>query len=388
VPLYLERRGRMFYIRGTAGPKGRRVAVNESTGTDRRELAEEELARREAEIFRAGVYGERAAVLFADAAASYQDAKPHLSAGDLKHLRRLVTHFAAAKLSAITQAACDRACRALVGAAATPATKLRAVITPLSAVLTHAARRGWCERPAFERPPPGPARTDWLTPADADRLIAAAAEHLRPLMVFLLGTGARAGEAIGLRWSDVDLTAGTVVFRNVPGEHARRTKSGRDRLAHLPPRAIAALGGLPHRDGAVFLRPGPWRQGIGEDGKPRMVHGAPMPYQGERGQFRTGWDAAWRRAGLAGHMSPHSARHSWASWRYCVRSDALDLMRAGGWSSLDLVARYAHQCPVDLAPAIVAFWGAHPDQFPAAVRARGRSAQIPRSSERKSGKSG
>jgi integrase len=361
MPLYLERRGRIWYLRGVGGPQDRRVAVNESTGTDRRDLAERHKARRESEIYRVAEFGERAVVMFHDAADSYLAANTGISKEDARRVGRLVEFFATAKLSEVNQAACDRACEALVGRDTTPATRLRAVITPLSAIVTHASVREWCAPRKFERPAPGPSRTSWLPPADAERLIEAAAAHLKPLMVFLFSIGARAGEAVSLRWTDVDLTAGVVVFRNVSGEHARRTKSGRDRVAHLPPRAIAALGGLPHRDGAVFLRParGP---------------SLPLPYQGERGQFRTGWDAAVRRAGIA-DVSPHSARHSWASWRWSLKPDLLDLMRAGGWSSLDLVARYAHQCPVDLAPAIVAFWGAHPDEFPAAVRARGQTEQ-------------
>lgn len=373
MPLKLIKRGRNWHIVGTTGPAGRRTVVRESTGTDSRDLAEAIRVKREREVYEAAIYGEKAVVSFQHAADSYLDSKPGITKGDARRVGRLSSHFALARLAEIDQAAADRACAKLCGKAATPATRLRAVITPLSAILMHASKRGWCPRPALERPPSPPSRTDWMTPAQATALIAAAADHLKPLLAFLLGTGARAGEALCLQWSDVDLTAGTVIFRNVPGE--RRTKSGRDRIARLPPTTREALANMPgERRGTVFRRPGDWQAGTDAEGKPCMVRGEPVPYQGERGQFRTGWDAAWRRAGLPGHMSPHSARHSWASWRYCVKPDALDLMRAGGWSSLELVARYAHQTPADLAPAIVAFWGAHPDEFPAAIRSRGASA--------------
>ena len=39
------------------------------------------------------------------------------------------------------------------------------------------------------------------------------ADRLHPLWVFLATTGTRRGEALALRWSDVDLTAGRATYR-------------------------------------------------------------------------------------------------------------------------------------------------------------------------------
>lgn len=362
MPLYLERRGRLWYIRGTTGPAHRRQTVYESTGTDSREIAEEARVEREREIYRAAHHGEQAVKLFADAADSYLEAHADLGAEDVGHIHRLAQHFAATRLIDIGQAAADRACAALVSAEASPARKLRAVIAPLSAVLRHAARRGWCALPSLERPPPSRARTDWLAPADAVKLLDAAADHLRPLLTFLLCTGARVGEAITLDWSDVDLAEGTVNFRD--------TKSGYDRKGvHLPPKAIVALANLPHREGAVFRRrPTKAMVKRGELG---------AVYESVSGQFKTGWAGAWRRAGLPGWMSPHALRHTWASYFYVSTRDPMWLMREGGWRSLALVERYAHAMPSHLAPAIADVWGvANPAEFPAAVRARARAAGV------------
>lgn len=61
------------------------------------------------------------------------------------------------------------------------------------------------DAPKVERRPPAP-----LTPEEAQRLVAAAPKHrLGALFVLALDTGARQGELLGLRWSDVDLTAGS-----------------------------------------------------------------------------------------------------------------------------------------------------------------------------------
>jgi hypothetical protein len=76
------------------------------------------------------------------------------------------------------------------------ATLVRGVVIPLRAVLHHAARRGWCNAPVFETARVAGGRTLFMTPTEAERLVAAAASHIKPLLLFLLGCGARLSEAI------------------------------------------------------------------------------------------------------------------------------------------------------------------------------------------------
>jgi integrase len=56
-------------------------------------------------------------------------------------------------------------------------------------------------------------------------------------------------------------------------------------------------------------------------------------------------------------FTPHDCRHTWATWHYAANRDMLGLMRLGGWKSHEMVARYAHVNPDDLAPSIQGFWG-------------------------------
>ena len=140
----------------------------------------------------------------------------------------------------------DKAARAILGENAKPATRNRAVITPHNAILRHASRRGWCVRPDFERPVMPEGKTRWLTPGEAEALIAGASPHLKPLLRFFLCTGARGSEALDLEWSDVDLAE--------RGLCSGVTKNGKDRFARLPPAAVIALSNLPGREGAVFRR--------------------------------------------------------------------------------------------------------------------------------------
>jgi integrase len=105
----------------------------------------------------------------------------------------------------------------------------------------------------------------------------------------------------------------------------------------LPSRVVVELANLPHRDGAVFRRP---------DGQPYGDH------DGYGGQIKTAWKGAIRRAGINAEFTPHTCRHTWASWHYALHRDLLRLKEEGGWSSVTLVERYAHLLPAGHEDAI------------------------------------
>jgi integrase len=345
MPLKLIRRhgNPVWYARGTV----RRQTIYESTGTTERERAEAYRAKREAQLWDNSVFGARATVSFAHAVESYLITHPPRPT-TVRLVSRLLDHFGTTPLHSIDQSALDRAYAVLLTSRAGNATKLRAVLTPLNAILEHAARRKWCDRPAFERPKQPKSRIAFLRPDEARALIAAASPHIRPLLVFLICTGARMSEALELDWADVDLRAGRVLFA--------RTKTGHERRADLPPAAIAALATLPHRAGRVFIPPA------------KKGRRAPAGYadfdRSSGGQIKTAWHGAIRRAGLQGewinyqsradkspkrrwvsHFHPHDLRHTWATWHYAIHRDMLRLRIEGGWRSVSQVEIYAHALP-------------------------------------------
>ena len=219
---------------------------------------------------------------------------------------------------------------------------------PLRAILRHAHRRGWCDAPVFEIPRRPEGRTHYLLPHEANRLIAAGAPHVRPLLLFLLSTGARMSEAIELDWRDLDLKGRRAIFW--------RTKTGKRRVASVPPRAVAALAALSHREGPVFR----WETTARLNGtKPLRIHTYADRGREEGGHIRTAWKGAIRRAGLDPNMTPHDLRHTWASWHYALNRDLLALKIEGGWSSVALVERYAHLLPAGHEEAIRQFLGWH-----------------------------
>src|SRR5262245_34475981 len=188
MPLRLVRRPKSpnWIIRGTV----RGIRVEESAGTDDKKIAEEIRAKREAEILAESVYGRRATATFAQAALSYLE-----QGGSKRFLNEIISHFAITPLARIDQDAIDRGARKLYPDAA-DSTRVRQFYVPVSAVLTHAAKRGWCSKLIIERPKTPPGRNRWISLAESNRLIEACADHLRPLVIFMIYTGARTGEAL------------------------------------------------------------------------------------------------------------------------------------------------------------------------------------------------
>lgn len=177
-----------WYLRGTI----RGVSVDESTGTCDRRAAEEIRARRENEVLDQSIHGRAAVATFASAAVSYIE-----KGGERRFLKPILLLIGSKRLSAIKQDTIDDVAKRL-HPHSKPSTIARQVHTPISAVLKHAAARGWCSQLPVERPRQPRGKLRWLTPKEARRLVAASSAHLQPLLLFMLYTGARVSEAINL----------------------------------------------------------------------------------------------------------------------------------------------------------------------------------------------
>jgi integrase len=308
-----RRKSPHWVIRGTI----RGIRVEESSGTRDKRVAEEIRAKREAEILADSVYGRRATATFAEAALSYLEA-----GGNKRFLEPVIKHFGTTPLAKIDQDAIDLGARKLYPLVS-PSTRDRQFYTPTSAVLKHAAKRRWCLPLILERPDVSRPSIKWLKPDDANRLIDACGDHLRPLVIFMIYTGARIGEALWLDWRDVDLRRRHVIFP--------KTKNGDARGVPLHDRVVVALANLRHRAGEVFRRP---------DGLPyERPKRADDTSAGSR--IKKAFAGACKRAGIA-DFSPHGCRHTWATWHYSANRDISALMRLGGWKTVSMVMRYVH----------------------------------------------
>jgi integrase len=322
-----------WIMRGTI----RGIRIEESTGTSDRRRAEEIRANREDELYKQSIYGRRATKTFAEAALSYQEiGGRHCDGGERRFLARIIRHFGTTPLGQIDLDALDRGAAKLFPDAA-PSTRNRQFYTPAIAVLRHAAARRWCASLIIKRPKSPKGRIRYLKIEEADRLIERAADHLRPLLIFLFYTGARAGEAVWLDWRHVDLARSHVDFFG---------KNGDERGVPLHPRVVAALANLKHRDGEVFRRP---------DGRPYSRPKRPDDKSAGT-RIKTAFGGACRRAGII-DFTPHGCRHTWATWHYAKNRDLGALQRLGGWKSIAMVMRYAHVNVEELSHTINALSG-------------------------------
>lgn len=324
MPLKLYKRGDIYHLRGTI----RGITIRETTRCTHQEDAEAVRIKREAEILKRSIHGASATASFLEAAVLYLE-----HGGEARYIEPLTEHFGTTKLERVDQTAIDNAARIIYPNAA-PSTRNRQIYTPVSAIMHFAADRGLCEWRTVKRPKQPKSRIRWLELQEAESLIEACSPHLKPLVTFLLYTGARLSEAVHLDWKDVDLSSRRVSFID--------TKNGEDRGVPLHDRALIELANLGHREGAVFRKPGTKVKPLGDPYKVKNNGG---------GQIKTAFKGACRRAGIT-NFTPHDCRHTWATWHYAANRNIKALMELGGWKSETMVMRYVHVNPGHLIDSI------------------------------------
>jgi integrase len=325
MPLRLVRRRSSphYYLRGTV----RGQTIFETAGTNDKTVAESVRIKRENELLHRSVFGPAATVSFIEAAVSYLDD----GGGEARFLGRwnaetskwtlLIGHFGKTPIAKIAQAEIDTAAGDLYPKAQA-ATRKRQVYIPMSAVLHHAARKGWCAPPILQHPRVKQPQTKWSTPERLDKLLPHCFPKLRRLVVFLVYTGARISEALRVDWkADVALNRRAVILR--------RTKNGKPRTVHLPKPLLAELRAVPNteRTGKLFK----WAA--------RSAVYKPLR-------------RACRLAEVEYLPTHQQGRHTFATWlRTYAGLDLVGLKEAGGWESLSSVERYAHVVPNEAAKA-------------------------------------
>lgn len=203
------------------------------------------------------------------------------------------------------------------------------------AVSQRLIRSNPCERKSL------PAKTHhemrFLTEPEAERLVAALPEHWRPLIMLLLGTGLRWGEAIGLRVRHVDVLDGRltvlvntqeladtaeIVDEEPKSAAGRRTVTFTPEIAELLVPLTATRG----RDERVFTAPkgGPVRTRV----------------------FYRVWLRTRAAAGLDG-LRVHDLRHTHAAWLISDGTPLPAVQRRLGHTSISITSDlYGHLMPV------------------------------------------
>lgn len=160
-----------------------------------------------------------------------------------------------------------------------------------------------------------PPRLRYLTPDEFKRLHDAAPAHLQPILLMLVSTGLRLGEALGLTWEAVDLENGML--------HVADSKAGRPRDVPLPSQLRAVLADI----------------------KGRSQGPAVFTYRGKSlSDVRSGFARACRSAGIE-NFRLHDLRHTFASWQAMAGTPIRTLQELLGHRTITMTMRYAHLMP-------------------------------------------
>lgn len=260
----------------------------------------------------------------------------------------LLPRFGALRLDAIRPTDVEAWASERAGKGAAPST-INLSVTLLKTIVRRAIVWQWIERDPLPfgsvraRPTPG-GKITFLTPEEWERFQTALDGPLKweayaravanapsgpdpetyrkslhasmEVFRFLLYTATRAGEACSLRWEDVDFDAGVL---SIPMPKVRRAKSV-PILANL----AAVLATRPRGTPAslVFTQPNgkPWHPQI----------------------LRHHFQALGRLAGIRACLTPHSLRHTFASWSMATGGNLVALRDALGHSNVAQTAKYAH----------------------------------------------
>lgn len=148
------------------------------------------------------------------------------------YLARLVEHFGAARIRSITYSAVDAYRLKRLQAGLSIASTNRE-LSLLRSIFNFAKRDCLISRTPFEMGAPlisaadEVKRTRVLSSEEEEKLLLAFSDdsprgHLRPLVIASLDSGARRGELLSLRWSDVDLEGGVITLRALNTKTARK----------------------------------------------------------------------------------------------------------------------------------------------------------------------
>lgn len=164
-------------------------------------------------------------------------------------------------------------------------------------------------------------RVRWITPEQVKALLNELPLHQRDIVLFALATGLRQANVLGLTWQQVDLARHTAW---IPGEKAKGKEDIHISLSSFTVDLLERQLGKHHE--RVFT-----------------YAGKPLAQANTRY-----WRDALKRVGIE-NFRWHDLRHTWASWLIQNGTPLYDLQEMGGWKSSEMVRRYAHLAPAQLA---------------------------------------
>lgn len=291
--------------------------IQRSTGTSNKVAAQEFHDKLKAELWNITKLESRPVYSWRDAVVRWlkESATKRSIETEKLHLRWLDKHLGGFQLHEITRDALEKVANAKEAEGVTQTTVNR-VMEVVRAILMRACREWeWIDKvPIVRMRKVEKRRIRWLTQAEAGRLLDELPSHLRDMAAFSLATGLRASNVTGLQWKDVDMV------KRHAWVHPDQAKAKKAIPVPLNDDAMAVLNS---------------RRGMHPD----------IVFTWKNNQIRhcntRAWSKALERAGIK-NFRWHDLRHTWASWHVQNGTTLQELQQLGGWSSFEMVLRYAH----------------------------------------------
>ncbi len=166
-------------------------------------------------------------------------------------------------------------------------------------------------------------RLRYLTSKEAERLIEAAAPHLRPIVIVALNTGMRKGEILGLRWEDIHWKQGIILLKDTKNNQWREVPINND--------VTETLGNLLERSKGPYVFTS-WT------GKAFT-------------EVRKSFDSACKAVGIE-DFHFHDLRHTFASHLVMAGVDLTTVKELLGHKSIEMTLRYSHLSPLHKKSAV------------------------------------
>jgi integrase len=304
MPLKLYRRkgSNIYSYRGTVGPDGRRQRLRGSCNTANKDIAARYIAEIEKRYWDGHFDGPGAILTFRRAVQLYKAAGKSDTCLD-----PVESYFKDTLVKDINSGIVRQMAMELFGHCS-GSSRNRLAITPVQAVINHAAKSELCQPIRIERFPIEKSEKEPATLSWVKSFQGAAKPHLGAYALFMFLTGARPALAVERR--DLDLKAATVIIR--------QTKVGTERIAHLPAVLVATLANLAE------------------------VPGRPLFVYRRYIDMRWSWHHTIGKAKLP-VLTPHCCRHGFATELLRRGVDVVTVAWLGGWASpVQVLKTYGH----------------------------------------------
>ncbi len=309
----LYKRNEIWWI--TICREGHRI--QKSSGTSDKVEAQRLHDKLKAELWKVNILKEKPTKDWNDAVIRWCDESQHKRSldSDQSKFRYLDKYLSGVLLKDITRDSIEQIAQRKEKGGASPATVNR-MLALIRAILRKAEREWeWIDKaPVVRMRKEDNKRIRWITPDEVERLKKELPTHLADAMEFTIHTGFRESNTANLEWSEVDFNR---CHAFIP---ASKSKSRKAIAVPLNAKVIEII-----------------RRQIGKH--LRYV----FSYKGKHiKRLNTrAWTNALERAGID-DFRWHDLRHTWASWHVQNGTSLQELQLLGGWSSFEMVLRYAH----------------------------------------------